>query len=250
MHHLFNRSALFMTLCTTITACFAPQQATPTKQTYTFDYSNTATARLGSAGFVVGLVKPVYPATFLASGTELFQNFRKGVGADIEEVLIGQGYSLKGPYDALDEMIFEDKKRVDMLITIEIAPSFTAVQGGWKSHFNPLFGGSYTYSYAGKASLVGKITLTGVEPLTNEKIWVKSVSIPNVEDIDIATVNRYNRQLNDIEILHDPGVYNAIGKALQKQYLGMMEKIIVQTNVEEFNSLKPQIKELKSKKGF
>ena len=230
--------------------CFAPQQAVQTKQTYTFEYTSKETTGTGTAGFVVGLVKPNYPATFLSSNTELFQSLRRSIGADIEELIIAKGFSLKGPYDALDEMIFEDKKRTDMLIKIEISPSFTAVEGNWRSHFNPLFGGSYTYSYTGKASLVGKITLNGVEPLTNEKLWVKSVSIPNVENIDIATSKRYARQLIDTEILEDPGVYNAMGKALQQQYKGIMDKIAIQMNAEEFNSLKAQIKELKSKKGF
>jgi hypothetical protein len=230
--------------------CFAPQQAAQTKQTFTFDYTTKTSAPLGSAGFVVGLIKPVYPVTFQASNSEIFKSLRRGLASDIEEVIIAKGFSLKGPYESLDEMIFEDKKRTDMLIQIEIAPSFTAVQGNWKSHYNPLLGANFTYSYSGKASLVGKITLTGVEPLTNEKLWVKSVSIPNIENIDIATTSRYQRQLTDLEILEDPGVYNAIGKALQQQYMGIFDKIAVQMSVEEFNSLKTQIKELKSKKGF
>ena len=110
--------------------------------------------------------------------------------------------------------------------------------------------GTNSYSYSGKASLVGKITLTGLEPLTNEKIWVKSVSIPNIENIPIATTTRYSRPLSELEILEDPGVYNAIGNALQTQYKGIMEKVTIHFNTEEFNSLKPQIKELKSRKGY
>jgi hypothetical protein len=245
-----KETILFVLVTLLFTSCFAPKQAAPAKQTYTFDYTTKTTVPLGSAGFVVGLIKPMYPVTFQASSSELFQSLRRGIGSDIEEVIIAKGFSLKGPYDALDEMIFEDKKRTDMLIQIEIAPSFTAVQGEWKSHYNPLLGGNYTYSYTGKASLVGRITLNGIEPLTNEKLWVKSVSIPNIENIDIATTNRYVRRLTDLEILEDPGVYNAIGKALQQQYQGILDKIVVQMSVEEFNSLKPQIKELKSKKGF
>lgn len=238
---------LLVTIC--CAGCFAPQQITPTKQTYTFEFTPTASVKLGSAGFVIGLVRPSYPVTFQSSRTELFQNLRKSLGADIEELVIANGFSLKGPYDALDEMIFEDKKRTELLIQIEIAPAFTAVEGNWRNNYNPLLG-TNSYSYSGKASLVGKITLTGIEPLTNEKIWVKSVSIPNIENISIATTTRYSRPLNEVEVFQDPGIYNAIGNALQTQYKGMMEKIAVHLNSEEFNSLKPQIKELKSRKGY
>lgn len=241
---------MFIALVTILSSgCFAPQQTVQTKQTYTFEFTPTASVKSGSAGFVVGLVRPMYPVTFHSSRTELFQNLRKSLGADIEELIIANGFSLKGPYDALDEMIFEDKKRTEMLIQIEIAPAFTAVQGEWRNNYNPLLG-TNSYSYSGKASLIGKITLTGMEPLTNEKIWVKSVSIPNIENIPIATTTRYSRPLNEIEILEDPGVYNAIGNALQSQYKGIMEKVAIHFNIEEFNSLKSQIKELKSRKGY
>lgn len=244
-----KKTILFTLVVGLFTGCFAPQQTVQTKQTYTFEFTPPVPVKSGSAGFVVGLVKPTYPITFQSSRTELFQNLRKSLGADIEELIISNGFSLKGPYEALDEMIFEDKKRTEMLIQIEIAPAFTAVQGNWRDSYNPLLN-THNYSYSGKASLVGKITLTGKEPLTNEKIWVKSVSIPNIENIAIATTGRYARPLDEIEILEDPGVYNAIGNALQSQYKGIMEKIAIHFNSEEFNSLKSQIKELKSRKGF
>lgn len=97
---------------------------------------------------------------------------------------------------------------------------------------------------------MGKINLSGVEPLTNEKIWTKSVNIPNVENINIETSNKYNRMLTAVELVNDPGVYNAIGKALRQQYAGIMDKIAAHFNADEFATLKGQIKELKSKKGF
>lgn len=242
-------SLFFLLVC--LIGCFTPQQTTApeTKQTYTFDYTPTDAVKLGSNGFVVGLVKPFYATVFVSGNTELFKNFKKAIGDDVEELVIAKGFSLKGPYETRDEMIFEDKKRTDMLIQVEMTPAFTAVEGQWKSSYIPLVN-VYTYTYSGKASLVGKITLTGIEPLTNEKIWVKSVSIPNIENILIATSKKYDRPLDEIAILNDPGVYNALGKALQQQYKGIMEKVNAHFNSEEFASLKTQIKELKTKKGF
>jgi hypothetical protein len=152
---------------------------------------------------------------------------------------------LKGPYQALDEMVFEDKKRTDLLLQIEINPEFTAVDGTWTKGL--LLGG---YSYSGTVSLVGKINLSGVEPLTNEKIWVKSVLIPKIENISIKTSNKYTEPLSGLEILGDPGVYNAIGKALEEQYSGILSKCEAHLNPDEFATLKGQIKELKGKKGF
>lgn len=232
------------------------QAATPieAKQTFTFDYTLKETNKPGAASMVLAFMRPYYAASFSLWRNELFQSFGKGLSSDIEELIIAKGFTLKGPYQGYDEMVFEDKKNTDMVITIEINPQFTAAEGKWTAHehLNLLSTApSYnTYSYAGKVSLVGKINLSGVEPLTNEKIWSKSVLIPNVENIDIITSGTYTTPVNSQELMEDPTVYNAVGKALQAQYTGIMDKVAAHFSVEEFKTLKSQIKELKSKKGF
>lgn len=233
-----------------IVGCFAPKPIADSKQTFIFEYAPKETNKSGSATMVLGMVRPYYAAAFTSSSGELFKSFRNALANDIEELIIAKGFSIKGPYISHDEMIFEDKKRTDVLIQIEIDPRFTAHAGGWKSHFTLTTANRTLYSYSGTVSLVGKINISGVEPLTNEKIWAKSVAIPNVENIQINTSNKYERTLNDLELLNDPGVYNAVGKALMTQYAGIMDKITAHFNVEEFNGLKSQIKELKSKKGY
>ncbi len=232
------------------TGCFAPKQVAPAKQTFTFDYAVRESSKAGSASMVVAQIRPYYAADFSSGSGELFRSFQNALGSDIEELIISRGFSLKGPYQSHDEMIFEDKKRTEMLIQIEIDPQFTAQAGGWKTNLS-ILGASYnSYTYSGTVSLVGKINLSGVEPLTNEKIWAKSVLIPNVENIPIETTAKYSRVLSDTELMNDPGVYNALGKALMTQYAGIMDKIAAHFTAEEFTSLKSQIKELKAKKGF
>jgi osmotically-inducible protein OsmY len=248
------RKTLLNTLCIFLFSGFftAQQTAQTTKQTFTFDYTPTQSTKSGSVPMVVALLKPYYAPTFQNGSNELFSNFRQALGGDIEELIIAKGFTIKGSYQAFDEMVYEAKQRTDMAIQIEINPRFTAGEGNWKANYHVnLTGASYnTYTYDGKVSLIGKINLSGFEPLTHEKIWSKSVSTPNVENISIQTTGTYTRQLQDFELYKDPGVYNAIGKALGTQYQGIMEKIAAHFNAEEFMTLKSQIKELKSKKGF
>ena len=191
-------------------SCFTPQATTtPTKQTFTFDYAAKETSKLGSANMALALVSPYYAPAFADGSGELFRSFQKALGSDVEELIIAKGFTLKGPYQAYDEMIFEDKKRTEVLIQIEIAPQFTAFEGGWKT-ITSIMGSAYTtYRYMAKASLVGKINLSGVEPLTNEKIWSKSVLIPAVENIVLESSYRYNATVPWAEIRNDPGIYNA-----------------------------------------
>ncbi|HNP23445.1 MAG TPA: hypothetical protein PKM63_17380 [Panacibacter sp.] len=230
--------------------CSAPQQAQQSKETFTFDYAPKEATKPGSVDMLLAQVQPYYVTTFLAANNELFRNFREAIGKDIEELIVAKGFNLKGPYSSFDDMIFDDKKRTDIVIQIEMSPEFTAAQGAWKSHYNPLVSGNYTYTYSGKVSLVGKINLSGVEPLTNQKIWSKSVLIPNIDNIIIQTTGKYDHPLNAYEVYQDPGIYNAVGTALGQQYAGIMNKIAAQINAEEFLSMKPEIKELKAKKGY
>jgi hypothetical protein len=254
-----NKPVFSIVLFLFAVSCSAPKQATSpviAKQTFTFDYTPKESAKLGSASMVLAFIRPVYVSNFSYSGNELFRRFKTGLSGDIEELLIAKGFSLKGPYEGREEMVFEDKKIIDMAVNIEISPEFSSIQGEWSSKYHVpinLLGASnpyYTYSYNGKVSLTGKINIAGFEPLTNEKIWAKSVSIPNVENIPITTENTYTARLTDAQLMEDPAVYNTIGKALKTQYDGIMDKIAAHFNVEELKSLQTQIRELKSKKGF
>ena len=249
-------TVLLSAITVIFSSCFSSRPAVQaeTKQTFSFDYTPKETNKSGAANMLLAFVNPYYATEFTSGSGELFRSFRNAMQGDIQEVIVAKGFSLKGPFQEFGEMIFDDKKRTDMVILIEIAPAFTAQEGGWaaKYHMNLLSTSSsyYTYTYSGTASLVGKINLTGMEPLTGEKIWTKSVSIPGVENISIKTTTEYTRQLSATELMQDPGVYNALGKALMVQYAGIMDKVTAYFSVDEFNSLKPQIKELKSKKGY
>lgn len=240
----------FIFSATLISGCAVSKPIPQAKQTFTFDYTPTESSKSGSAGMLIGFVRPYYADNFGTASGELFINFQDALGNDIEELMVAKGFSLKGPYQSFDEMIFEDKKHVETLVQIQIDPRFTAHEGSWKAHPSILGPAFTSYTYKGKVSIVGKINLSGVEPLTNEKIWSKSVLIPNIEHIPIETSGKYKRMLNDLELINDPSVYNMLGKALMKQYAGIMEKIAAHFNVEEFKTLKGQIRELKSKKGF
>lgn len=170
---------------------------------------------------------------------------------DVEELIIDKGFTIKSdePFESLDDMIFDDKKNTDMAIKIELNPEFDAANGSWniKIDFNP----STNYTYTGTVSLIGKITLTGIEPLSGQKIWTKSVTIPEIRNIPIRSERAYPSSMhNEQSLFNDPGIYNAIGAAFSKQYQSVMERIAAHFSPEEFKSLKGQIKELKSKKGF
>lgn len=251
-----NNLLLCSVLAFLLSACSTAKNVVIPKQTFTFDYKTPKLSKLGSSKILVAFIKPNYASSFenLGNSNELFKRFRDAIGADIEELLIDKGFRIKGSYGSFDDMIFEARKETDIAIAIEIAPFFSALEGGWTSRI-PLKLYSPTppkpvYSYSGSVSLVGKIKILGYEPLTHEIIWTKSVDIPSIENINVTTARSYDRALNGGEILIDENIYNSTGKALQAQYSGIMKKIDTHVEPEELNTLKGDIKELKAKKGY
>lgn len=255
MKHLLTAFAIFVYGLLFFASTSSKQIATAPKQTYTFDYKTPSIAKAGSSKILVAFIKPNYAASFenLGNSNELFKRFRESIGTDIEELLIDKGFRIKGSYNTFDEMIFEARKITDLAISIEIVPSFSAPEGGWASRVPFTLSSTPAaplYSYSGTVSLVGKINLSGYEPLTHEKIWSKSVEIPSIENINVTTAHSYYKILNNVEFLNDENVYNAVGKALQEQYKAIMQRIDTYIEPDELNSLKGDIKELKSKKGY
>lgn len=233
----------------TFTSCFLFKVTPPVQlEAITFDYTAKTSNAPSSADFVFALVQPEYAKDFKANeAVDLYRNFRKSMGGDFEELLIAKGFRLKGPYDTRDEMLYSDKKTSHMMLAIEIVPEFTPT-GQWRKHKDYVTN-NYNYSYSGMVTIGGKINMHGIEPLTGEKIWAKSVAIPSVSNIVIATQQRYNQPNgNSLVVMKDPGVYNPIGKALSQVYGNILSKAEAHFSPEEFVALKSQIASLKSKK--
>jgi len=225
----------------------ATQSKVP-KDVFSFSYTARQSAAPGSANTSVILIKPHYATNWAYSQCELFQNYGKSFAADLEALLIARGFTMSKSYESYDEIIFSDKKDADIMLKIEIKPEFTASTGSWSN--NSFISNAPAWKYKGVTNIIGKINLTGSEPLTGEKIWAYSLDIPEQDNIQVATLNAYDRQLSDVTLMNDVGFYNPIGSALMSSYQGIMIKIENKLDPEEFKALKPQIKELKAKRGY
>jgi hypothetical protein len=223
-------------------------KAVPQNAGLNFDYSPKSSNPPNSADFLLAMVKPRYAVDFAAGtgSTPVFSNFKKSLGGDIEELIIARGFRLKGPYDSRDEMLFSDKENSHMILELSIDPQLKPL-GQWKSHGYAAING---YSYSGSLSIQGKINMVGIEPLTGEKIWIKSVEIVPVNNVNIQTQKYTTSNITDEQLMQDPGVSGPVGVALSETYANILGKIEAHLDPREFTSLKPQIRELKKKKGY
>lgn len=239
--------SLFIIVLAVLTYIASTSNAVPieTRKAFTFDYTPKSFAKAGSANFLLAFTAPKFKHSnynFLG-GLDLYSKIQSSFQADIEEMLIAKGFNIKGTYATYDEMVFNDKKDVQLLFSVEIVPSITNISGGWVKGQNS--SNQTIWAYSGVITLGRKITISGVEPLTNEKVFVKSVTIPNVEYIQLDSKGYYVDMMNAAKTL-----YNPMGEAYLQIYDNIIDKINAQFDPQEMLSLKKEIRELKAKKGY
>lgn len=199
------------------------------------------------------MLNPEYANGFQYEGQEMFENFIDNMGNDFEEMLIAKGYSLRGPYDSYDEIVYSDKSETDLMLSVEIDFSSefgTKVTKRNRTNLNSQIIG-YTYEYIGDLNIGGKINLTIKESLTQEKLWLKSIKL-DAKKLDIHTARyRVNSDTEGINaIVNDPQYVTTIYKALDDYYHKALKTAWNHLEPEELESLKTQVKELREKKGY
>ncbi len=196
---LFPAVAPLLTGCAT-TGTSAPQALEPlpdySKDLYAFPKFELPTSkRAGSVGLSVLSITPEYKdtrnqesssgekvtVTGAASGSmtrdmlKVFKSFAGSAGEDIEALLLAKGILAKGPF-VLDEVTFPDKKGADLTVLMQFI--FDIQYSEEKFLRDGKFeGGKYGKVYAGNMSIGMKVFYYLLEPLSEEKMWVKKLDL-------------------------------------------------------------------------
>ena len=205
----------------------------PPRETITFDYVPTTEAPPGSADVTFAVVgaKFIVP-TFQQTGSlqqgialpsaapppPLFEGLVSNMTKDFSEVLTARGFTVKGVYRTLDEMIYPDKEGSDLILTarIEFRANTSRIQ--YKRDLKNVFlvGGGCTvpmlavlaaggvnprvigaglgfavlasggaawvlpanFVPSGSVDISSEVILEAYEGLTNEVMWSKIIIIP------------------------------------------------------------------------
>jgi hypothetical protein len=226
--------------------------ATQALVTPNFSYTSSESPGTGSADITIALISPTYSE--ISSDGEPFKSFKKGLEGEIMEALTAKGYSVRGPFDSRDEMLYSDKEASDLALTIDIQPELSKSSGRWVE--KSLSDNRVGYQFVkGIVSLYGRINLTAAEPLSGEKMWAKSVSIPQHQTTEF-TSSRYfigESRTTDLKALailaaaNDGNVANPLTVVLEESFDEIMAKIWRHLDPSEFQRMKPKIAELKSR---
>lgn len=181
----------------------APQPLGPPK----YDYKSAQQCEApGSSKITVGVISPQWPSSVQASGGVAMQG-RGTAGApqilldvapamrqDFLELVTCRGYLTKGPFDSFEAMVFPDREASNLLLEPELQVSVSVTD---VAHDSKMLFGTPTdptptsrYRATGNASVGGRVTLTLKEPVTNTRMWTRSIEVP-AESFAFTTEQRY-----------------------------------------------------------
>ncbi len=232
-----------------LTSCGMTAPTTTKREVKNFDWTPPTTASAKSADLSIILLNPSYVDGFEDSKEEIFKKFAKNMSADFEEALVAKGYSLRGPYDTYDEIVFSDKSETDLMLDVKIDFNYEFENGAFKKTASlgaaMLGATAYKYYINGDLYLGGKINLVIYESMTKEKLWVKSIKLSD------KTVTMRTGKHNSVkELIGDPGYLNPISVALDEYYQQALKTAWNHLDPRELNALKIQVRELRAKKGY
>ncbi len=181
----------------------------PIRASITFDYTPPE-ATPGSANVTFAVV-----GAQIETPVPLFKNFASNMTKDFGEILTARGFSAKGPFSEYDLMTYSDKEGSDLVLTAEVDFSSDTTQMRYSTI--GMLNGTVTVSC--------HVNLVAYESLTKNRLWTKSVAI-TPSTVELASRKRYPNGANLATLLvNENQFYTDIGRALEAQYIEIMNKI-------------------------
>jgi hypothetical protein len=197
---LYPGGYLILTGCEQPTYTPPPLNPVPdyTRDLFTFPKFNLPEAKqAGSVSLTVVNIIPEYKDTLnqeYAGGArvsaggamskdmlKVFKSFAGSAGEDIEAQLVAKGMTTKGPF-VLSEVTYPDKKGADLTIMIHVIFDIQYTNYKYLREMQYV-GGKWGKVYSGNMSVGLKAYYYMLEPLSEEKMWIKKLDL-GVQDFD------------------------------------------------------------------
>lgn len=183
-------------------------------------------------------------SNYSKSRNPYLKTFLDSVQTDLQRTLIAKGFTVTGPYESFDVMTFPNKKDA----ALALVPEFVLVvdERYAKAHQNTE--GTLTQLY-GTINVNGFVKFTMVEPLSEQKIWIKKINLPEqTEPIDVDLLMTSGK-LNPFHANRD-NRSAAFVNTLNNVYPEVMQKLWNYLNAEEIEMMRKASIDARARKGF
>jgi hypothetical protein len=234
------------------TGCAAPSSMKLTLAIVAPTWQPPASATAPTAAVVTSQVTPGMAA--------LQGKFRTALRDDFLEIITCRGYLSKGPFESFDVMVFPEREGSDLLLEpviestmalIDVRPtaSCKGFLGKTSCTLDAASGAAPTsFTLNGAIQLGGRVTLTLREPVTNTRMWTKSVEMP-AERVPFTgeTVYTPTSRTAPPDAWADRGVQTALAPALERAYRAVLQASDGYLNVRELQLVATQAADVRRK---
>lgn len=255
MKNYFNILVVFALLL--LNSCSSTKNLTLSVQRIPakFDYIPPSKADIGSAKMTIAIVKPVFVSKDPGYLVSPFPEMATSMGNDFEELLGAKGFTMRGPFNSRDEMVFNEKINSSFILEIQIdlTPQYTT---NLTSHSHtglaniliasqPL--ADITYTTNGEITFSGNLVLTALSPQYGEKMWKKNIALDKATFSYVGTTPWAGRPIMAQQLEKDNSVFNKVSGELDKFYMNALDLVWKQIDPEEMKIITKQAKEADSK---
>jgi hypothetical protein len=211
----------------------------------------------------IAVVDPVFTGCSMGDDTykRVAKSFAASMSTDFDRALVAKGIKVSGPFVALNDMTYSDKKAADMALTPVVCVNVVEKIEGEK-----FVGDDNVADYASKVftlKVEGFVAFVMKEPLSGEKLWVKKLDLAGtelstiqaygVEEVQPAAPEDGQKHLyappeyrDNGKLLYD-GRQDSIGQVAVRWYPTIMNKAWTYLDVAEMTELKKQVEEIRKK---
>ncbi len=158
-----------------------------------YDFTPSDCQQPGSTRLTLAVIAPRWQTPTQATSSaaamytgyaapRVFLDLANAMRGDFLELASCRGYLAKGPYDSFEAMVFPDREASQLLLEpdLQIDVSITNLEAVPKAGLAGLFTrGNEMNQISGQASIGGRVTLTLKEPVTNTRMWTRSIDVPS-----------------------------------------------------------------------
>lgn len=238
---------------TALQGCVPPQTQKAEADPYvppTFDFTPLSNAAPGSAEVTFAIVNSAYSEDQPWTRVWPFNDVSRNMALDFQEIVSARGFSVRGPFGSYDEITFPDKKGSDLVLqpTLEIRLDVRNISYVKRS---PVLVGLRLrdrWSMKGEAVIGGRVTLSLMESLSRERMWFKSIELPQ-QVIPWEGQKQYYEAQQGAD-LSDPAISRPLGETMKDFYAKVMQASWKYLDPEEMKLVKKQSEEIRKKKVY
>jgi hypothetical protein len=253
-----------LSLSVLVSGCVATQSAPPTptpKANYDFMPTQPCD-QPGSTKLTFALVSPSsawVDSTFAGSATpKVFRDLSQAMRGDLLELITCRGYLTKGPFATFDEMVYPDREASQLLLEpqLDIRVAFDEFHWVQSGAFMQALTKSNTtfYKFNGSATVGGHVTLSLKEPLTNTRMWTKSIEVPS-ETFRFTSDSAYGSPTGTMipngraqqVVINDPGLLRLLLPKLEAMYGNVFRTTQNYLNPTEMQTVATQAADVRKK---